>query len=82
MGLLEFLTALACKCVRLHVWPSICVIHTQASICRQLWLKLHRGHGAWSSNGDLVAGTLEAGAHWSEVEEDDTGLKRPKWRRV
>lgn len=43
---------------------------------------MHRGHGAWSSNGDLVAGTLEAGAHWSEVEEDDTGLKRPKWRRV
>lgn len=34
------------------------------------------------SNGDFVAGALESGAHWSEVEEEDMGLKRPKWRRV
>lgn len=57
------------------------VCHTYTG--KYLWavlLKLHRDDGACSIRGDLVAGTLEAGAPWSE--EEDTGLKKPKWRKV
>lgn len=53
------------------------VCHTYTG--KYLWavlLKLHRDDGACRIRGDLVAGTLEAGAPWSE--EEDTGLKKPK----
>ena len=67
-------------CARLNVW-AVYVCHTYAGICGQLLLKLHRGHGAWSIKWWPCCWNPRS---WSTLirEEEDTGLKRPKWRRV